>query len=170
MMNRAVMGIGNVSLKRDKSKRKMRREKEAVKVVYISTPMKVKTSASRFRSLVQELTGRHSDIARIMEANDGATDFEAFTDYRRGGGDDDRVLGGMNDEAIRQSSPSFFRFPMVNNSVEESPTSSESVAEPPLDDQAFSSQMDEQFQAMFPLDLFLNLNSSDLDGDVLGSY
>ncbi|KAJ0444670.1 putative sigma factor binding protein [Helianthus annuus] len=35
-----------------------------LKVVYISSPMKVKTSASRFRSLVQELTGRDSDITR----------------------------------------------------------------------------------------------------------
>ncbi|XP_031111266.1 uncharacterized protein LOC116015363 [Ipomoea triloba] len=161
----------DVGLKRDNRTRKTRKEK-AVKVVYISTPMKVKTSASRFRSLVQELTGRHSDIARIMENNDGATDFEVFPDLDgAGAGDDDRVMiGGLNDEGHRHSSPSFFRFPMVNNSVEESPTSSESLAEPPLDDHVFSSQVDEQFQAMFPLDLFLNLNSADLDGDILGSY
>nr|GMD59489.1 sigma factor binding protein 1, chloroplastic-like [Ipomoea batatas]GMD62227.1 sigma factor binding protein 1, chloroplastic-like [Ipomoea batatas]GME16226.1 sigma factor binding protein 1, chloroplastic-like [Ipomoea batatas] len=167
-MNRTAMDVG---LKRDNRTRKTRKEK-AVKVVYISTPMKVKTSASRFRSLVQELTGRHSDIARIMENNDGATDFEVFPDLAgAGAGDDDRVIiGGLNDEGHRHSSPSFFRFPMVNNSVEESPTSSESLAEPPLDDQVFSSQVDEQFQAMFPLDLFLNLNSADLDGDILGSY
>nr|GLL40845.1 uncharacterized protein LOC109181759 [Ipomoea trifida] len=163
-MNRTAMDAG---LKRDNRTRKTRKEK-AVKVVYISTPMKVKTSASRFRSLVQELTGRHSDIARIMENNDGATDFEVFPDLA---GDDDRVMiGGLNDEGNRHSSPSFFRFPMVNNSVEESPTSSESLAEPPLDDHVFSSQADEQFQAMFPLDLFLNLSSADLDGDILGSY
>ncbi|KAL4586309.1 hypothetical protein LXL04_010945 [Taraxacum kok-saghyz] len=35
-----------------------------LKVVYISSPMKVTTSASRFRTLVQELTGRDSDISR----------------------------------------------------------------------------------------------------------
>ncbi|RZC77664.1 hypothetical protein C5167_001853 [Papaver somniferum] len=34
-----------------------------VKVVYISNPMMVKTSVSEFRSLVQELTGRDSDIS-----------------------------------------------------------------------------------------------------------
>ncbi|KAI3967364.1 hypothetical protein MKW92_052453 [Papaver armeniacum] len=34
-----------------------------VKVVYISNPMKVKTSVSEFRSLVQELTGRDYDIS-----------------------------------------------------------------------------------------------------------
>ncbi|KVH97370.1 VQ-like protein [Cynara cardunculus var. scolymus] len=40
------------------------RKKSKLKVVYISSPMKVKTSASKFRALVQELTGRHSDISR----------------------------------------------------------------------------------------------------------
>ncbi|XP_051124203.1 sigma factor binding protein 1, chloroplastic-like [Andrographis paniculata] len=35
----------------------------SLKVVYISTPMKVETSASRFRSLVQQLTGKDSDIS-----------------------------------------------------------------------------------------------------------
>ncbi|XP_019187217.1 PREDICTED: uncharacterized protein LOC109181759 [Ipomoea nil] len=166
-MNRTAMDVGS---KRDKTTRKTRKEK-AVKVVYISTPMKVKTSASRFRSLVQELTGRHSDTARIMEANDGATDFEFVPDLAAAAGGDDGVIFGALKNEGRHSSPSFFRYPMVNNSVEESPTSSESLAEPPLDDQVFSSQVDEQFQAMFPLDLFLDLNSSDLDGDdILGSY
>ena len=40
----------------------------AMKVVYISTPMKVKTSASKFRAIVQELTGRESDVVGIMES------------------------------------------------------------------------------------------------------
>ncbi|KAF3434255.1 hypothetical protein FNV43_RR25358 [Rhamnella rubrinervis] len=43
--------------------------RKGVKVVYISTPMKVKTSASEFRALVQELTGRDSDTAGFMETN-----------------------------------------------------------------------------------------------------
>ncbi|PKA48144.1 Sigma factor binding protein 1, chloroplastic [Apostasia shenzhenica] len=34
-----------------------------MKVVYFSNPMRVTTTASAFRSLVQELTGRHSVIA-----------------------------------------------------------------------------------------------------------
>lgn len=42
--------------------------KRGVKVVYISSPMKVKTSASEFRMIVQELTGRDSDVVRIMES------------------------------------------------------------------------------------------------------
>ncbi|XP_010548817.1 PREDICTED: uncharacterized protein LOC104820144 [Tarenaya hassleriana] len=47
----------NMMGKRRKSK------KEDIKVVYISSPIKVKTSASEFRALVQELTGKDSDIA-----------------------------------------------------------------------------------------------------------
>lgn len=37
------------------------KKKVAVKVVYISNPMKVKASASQFRALVQQLTGRDAD-------------------------------------------------------------------------------------------------------------
>ncbi|CAN1316158.1 Sigma factor binding protein 1, chloroplastic [Linum perenne] len=40
---------------------------DQVKVVYISSPMKVKTTAAEFRALVQELTGKDSDTARLME-------------------------------------------------------------------------------------------------------
>ncbi|KAI3744052.1 hypothetical protein L1987_57124 [Smallanthus sonchifolius] len=54
-----------------------------LKVVYISSPMKVKTSASRFRSLVQELTGRDSDISRY---NAGYFDPTAPTTSTQGDG------------------------------------------------------------------------------------
>lgn len=57
-----------------KTKRESKRRppgKRGVKVVYISSPMKVKTSASEFRATVQELTGRDSDVARLMEGANG---------------------------------------------------------------------------------------------------
>ncbi|XP_057807912.1 uncharacterized protein LOC131022442 [Salvia miltiorrhiza] len=54
---------------------------ESLKVVYISSPMKVRTSAARFRSLVQELTGKNSDIAPYMDSDGGA-----LVDYRDEGG------------------------------------------------------------------------------------
>ncbi|KAI3796429.1 hypothetical protein L1987_39099 [Smallanthus sonchifolius] len=54
-----------------------------LKVVHISSPMKVKTSASRFRSLVQELTGRDSDISRY---NAGYFDPTAPTTSTQGDG------------------------------------------------------------------------------------
>ncbi|GAA0173864.1 hypothetical protein LIER_27381 [Lithospermum erythrorhizon] len=50
-----------------------KRENPSIKVVYICTPMKVKTSASRFRALVQELTGRDSDVATLMMEGDKST-------------------------------------------------------------------------------------------------
>lgn len=52
--------------------RQSRRDKKEIKVTYISSPMKVKTSASNFRSLVQELTGQDSNVADMfisIEAN-----------------------------------------------------------------------------------------------------
>uniref|UniRef100_A0ACD5ZP82 Uncharacterized protein n=1 Tax=Avena sativa TaxID=4498 RepID=A0ACD5ZP82_AVESA len=38
--------------------------KKPIKVVYISNPMRVKTSAADFRALVQDLTGRHADPSK----------------------------------------------------------------------------------------------------------
>ncbi|PON53324.1 VQ motif containing protein [Parasponia andersonii] len=46
-----------------------RNRRKGVKVVYISSPMKVKTSAAKFRALVQELTGINSDAERFIEMN-----------------------------------------------------------------------------------------------------
>ncbi|KAK1319345.1 hypothetical protein QJS10_CPB04g00499 [Acorus calamus] len=40
-------------------------KKKPIKVVYISNPMRVETSPSEFRSLVQELTGQDSDVSRF---------------------------------------------------------------------------------------------------------
>ncbi|KAJ6713246.1 SIGMA FACTOR BINDING PROTEIN 1 CHLOROPLASTIC [Salix purpurea] len=58
-----------------------KRSKKPIKVVYISSPMKVNTSASEFRALVQELTGKDSDATRFMD-NDGAE-----THHQRAGHD-----------------------------------------------------------------------------------
>ncbi|KAK9741918.1 hypothetical protein RND81_03G137500 [Saponaria officinalis] len=52
-----------------------------MKVVYISTPLKVKTSASNFRQLVQELTGRESDVVRIMEKRDFNNNYNNINNY-----------------------------------------------------------------------------------------
>lgn len=49
-----------------KNKRASRRDKKEIKVTYISSPVKVKTSASNFRALVQELTGQYSNVAETM--------------------------------------------------------------------------------------------------------
>ncbi|OIW15476.1 hypothetical protein TanjilG_32880 [Lupinus angustifolius] len=64
--------------KRSKPKKKNQNNIKPMKVVYISNPMKVKTSASKFRALVQELTGQDAesppDPSRFQESghdNDG---------------------------------------------------------------------------------------------------
>ncbi|CAI9769483.1 unnamed protein product [Fraxinus pennsylvanica] len=131
----------------DKKKTKSKRNiKNSLKVVYISSPMKVKTSATRFRSLVQELTGRHSDVSRFMEYN-GCNDYQDF---------DDHSDGSLQPKTV-----------IDDSTQRESPTSSDSIHLEPLDnDSVFSSQMEQQFAEIFSADLYFN--SSELD--VLGSY
>ncbi|CAM0883160.1 unnamed protein product [Alopecurus aequalis] len=46
--------------------------KKPIKVVYISNPMRVKTSAAGFRALVQELTGRNADPSKYSADDDAA--------------------------------------------------------------------------------------------------
>ncbi|XP_022897611.1 sigma factor binding protein 1, chloroplastic-like [Olea europaea var. sylvestris] len=138
------------------SKKKTRRNNKSnsLKVVYISSPMKVKTCASRFRSLVQELTGRHSDVSRYMETNGADADFHEIVC------EDDRVLpkSTVDDEHASLISSMDSR---------ESPTttSSDSFLEPI--DSVFSSQMDNQFGGFLPSSLLYDSRQFD---DVLGSY
>ncbi|WOL06782.1 sigma factor binding protein 1, chloroplastic-like [Canna indica] len=47
----------------------MKKKKKPVKVVYISNPMRVTTSATAFRALVQKLTGRDSDVDAAAAVN-----------------------------------------------------------------------------------------------------
>lgn len=58
-------------MKSKKKQSKRRDRKKDIKVVYISSPMKVKTCASQFRALVQELTGKDSNAAVRFMDNDG---------------------------------------------------------------------------------------------------
>ncbi|KAK3003701.1 hypothetical protein RJ639_019888 [Escallonia herrerae] len=50
------------SVHQNKATKQTKPKKKPVKVVYISNPMRVKTSASEFRALVQELTGQDADL------------------------------------------------------------------------------------------------------------
>ena len=57
--------------------------KKQIKVVYISNPMRVKTSAAGFRALVQELTGRDADPSKYSPdelGGAGAADATAAAD------------------------------------------------------------------------------------------
>ncbi|XP_061351160.1 uncharacterized protein LOC133296226 [Gastrolobium bilobum] len=63
-----MLGVNHVMMK---GKRQSKRKKKDIKVTYISSPVKVKTSASNFRATVQELTGQDSNVAEMfVEAND----------------------------------------------------------------------------------------------------
>ncbi|PIM98866.1 hypothetical protein CDL12_28650 [Handroanthus impetiginosus] len=129
------------SQRKNKGKQK---NKSSLKVVYISSPMKVKTSASNFRSLVQQLTGKNSDVSQYMEdTNNG--EFHDF-DY---------------DDDVKEKSDEYQNFSSI--SAEDTPTSSDSFLGP-LDD-VFTSQIEEQFTGIF--------SSSSFDPshmDMLGSY
>nr|XP_004249136.1 uncharacterized protein LOC101268236 [Solanum lycopersicum] len=50
-------------------------KKKPVKVVYISNPMKVNTSAEEFRALVQQLTGQHANYP-VADTNIRVADTE----------------------------------------------------------------------------------------------
>ncbi|XVE52307.1 hypothetical protein DITRI_Ditri02bG0112500 [Diplodiscus trichospermus] len=64
-----MLGVSQMKSNKKHSKRSNCRKD--MKVVYISSPMKVKTCASQFRALVQELTGKDSDSAvRFTDNND----------------------------------------------------------------------------------------------------
>ncbi|KAI4302482.1 hypothetical protein MLD38_038220 [Melastoma candidum] len=68
-----MLGVNSRKLtggKKEAGERRKGSAKKGLKVVYISSPMKVTTSAAEFRATVQELTGRDSDVARIMERGD----------------------------------------------------------------------------------------------------
>ncbi|XP_031270572.1 sigma factor binding protein 2, chloroplastic-like [Pistacia vera] len=62
---------------KDHSKRKTaetKAKKNPIKVTYISSPMKVKaSSASEFRAIVQELTGKNSDVVKDLSDDSYAT-------------------------------------------------------------------------------------------------
>lgn len=142
----------------NKSKQK-RSADSSLKVVYISSPMKVKTSASRFRTLVQELTGRDSDISRFMDTNAReAEDFEILPENY--GVSNSRNNNNHNKHHLS----AFPSFPM-EDPHRDSPTSSDSLQEQPP---SFSDLMmnEQYYQEFLKSDVFCD--SSQLD--VLGSY
>ncbi|XP_021299970.1 uncharacterized protein LOC110428462 [Herrania umbratica] len=86
-------------MKPHKKHSKRSNSKKDIKVVYISSPMKVKTCASQFRALVQELTGKDSDVAVQFMDNYGSsenspTNSDGMTTTGRVV-DDDRVVRGL---------------------------------------------------------------------------
>ncbi|MED6111934.1 hypothetical protein PIB30_056915 [Stylosanthes scabra] len=58
-----MLGVSNNHGNSNKKQSSRRGKKDNFKVTYISSPMKVTTSASKFRAVVQELTGQDSNVA-----------------------------------------------------------------------------------------------------------
>lgn len=139
-----------------KSYKGKRKSSDPLKVVYISSPMKVKTSAARFRSLVQQLTGKNSDVAQYMEGNnnDGM-----FSDFRDIDGHD------HHHQQQQQIVPSIS--PSISDPNYDTPTSSDSFLGT-ADDVFITSQMKEQllFEGLFSSDSFYDASQMDM----LGSY
>ncbi|KAI8545995.1 hypothetical protein RHMOL_Rhmol07G0081200 [Rhododendron molle] len=133
-----------------KNSRKRKGRRERVKVVYISSPVKVKTSASRFRALVQELTGRDSDVSRYVEANNGS--------YYH----DHHSQGVVVDRGISNS---------VSDRVSDSTTSSDSYLElePSFEDLLMNSNGQGGFLGMFPSSNLICDPGFEFHG-VLGEY
>ncbi|KAK7271495.1 hypothetical protein RJT34_27445 [Clitoria ternatea] len=59
-----MLGVNNHVMKGKKQGK--RNCKKDIKVTYISSPMKVEICASKFRELVQELTGQDSNVAEVF--------------------------------------------------------------------------------------------------------
>ncbi|KAF8395707.1 hypothetical protein HHK36_019657 [Tetracentron sinense] len=104
-------------------------KKKPFKVVYISNPMKVTTSASKFRALVQELTGKDSNLA------DAAAKFSEFDASQT-----------VPDQEMKVTDDHVLEVPWVEPSLESPGTSNESSFEPfESFDDIFTTQMLENF-------------------------
>ncbi|KAI3994006.1 hypothetical protein MKX01_003019 [Papaver californicum] len=92
------------------STNKCKKISKPIKVVYISNPMKVKTCVSEFRSLVQELTGRDSDISSLSFDRSRFTDSNEIKNFQTVSHDDHRsenmkvnlARNNTNDSSIHQ--------------------------------------------------------------------
>ncbi|CAJ2671655.1 unnamed protein product [Trifolium pratense] len=83
--NSIISSLQQTPTKITKSKKK---KNKPIKVVYISNPMKVTTSASEFRALVQELTGQYA------ESPPDPSRYQEFS------GDDSSADGGCSENRI----------------------------------------------------------------------
>ncbi|KAL6989746.1 hypothetical protein U1Q18_015497 [Sarracenia purpurea var. burkii] len=111
----------------ENASRKTKRKREEVKVVYISSPVKVTACVSSFRALVQKLTGRNSDLSRLVQT-DCDCDYDSKTSLDQGS----RGTNGRRSEPRR-----------------ESPASSESLFEH-SGGALIASSAEEGFLGMFP--------------------
>lgn len=118
----------NRSLKQAKARKK------PIKVVYISSPMKVRTSVSKFRSVVQGLTGRDSDPAQLEKV----LGIDCVDEPRRV---PDQEIEGLDDEPSHATP-----VPAVDHELESSSASADSSIE--SFDDVFTPEMLENFTGL----------------------
>ncbi|CAJ1958963.1 unnamed protein product [Sphenostylis stenocarpa] len=94
-----MLGVNNHVVMMKRKGQSKRGHKKDVKVTYISSPMMVKTSASNFRALVQELTGQASNVADMFVEADY---------YCCDGVHDDGVQKGTNIQPLSYTSDAYF--------------------------------------------------------------
>lgn len=133
-------------------KTKTKKKQQPVKVVYISNPMKVKTSAAKFRALVQELTGQDAEFPDPTKFHAAAIEVDVDVGVGVGGHqvvpESTKMIGDDDDEdheAVADEVAS-----METSSCHEQPESSGSTAlYEPFDD-AFMPEMIENLSGVFP--------------------
>ncbi|XVE60975.1 hypothetical protein DITRI_Ditri06bG0003700 [Diplodiscus trichospermus] len=133
-----------------KAKSKKKNNNKPIKVVYISNPMKVKTSASKFRALVQELTGQYAEFP-------DPTKFSAHTDDDGGGGGNQTVpdAGKNSNDGHAQEVPRVGELAVGNHHHEQLYSTraydyQEDVPFETFDDEVFTPQMLENFTGFLP--------------------
>lgn len=156
MMNNGVQQ--RTPTKRTKPKKKS--NNNPIKVVYISNPMKVKTSASEFRALVQELTGQNAepipDPSRFQEPEPESDDGSGRGGYKMN--ISENCLMKINGRDDDENDHSLVVTPKVdpnNNYCQGQSASGGSSMDSfePFDD-VFTPQMIENISAMLPESVF----------------
>ncbi|KAF3961263.1 hypothetical protein CMV_014103 [Castanea mollissima] len=136
-----------------KKAKQPKKNNNPVKVVYISNPMKVKTSASQFRALVQELTGQNSELP---DPTKFSNKYEHVGGHQHQTGpdpminDDSKMDGGDDDDDDHSQQE---EVPTVDPSTsQEQPESSSSQFEPY--DDVFTPQMIDNLSGLLPNTVF----------------
>lgn len=154
---------------RKSTKKKTKPKSKAVKVVYISNPMKVKTCPSRFRALVQELTGQDAEFPAdptkwYFTSADGNINggdlIIGAADPNPTDSDERRIVGPGNNNNITDDNDDDEHEAVVLSEV---PTvgpavvaAAPHVPSQPLDDEIFTAQMMENFSGLFQSSLYYN--------------
>ncbi|KAI4300885.1 hypothetical protein L6164_034212 [Bauhinia variegata] len=148
-MNMDTNSVSSVQQKTPSKRSKTK--KNPIKVVYISNPMKVKTSASKFRALVQELTGQDAEFPPDL----ASTKFQDHNN-RDDGSDSGGGTGSVGGSHLTESENSETKIGDDHkHMVGMHQVGQERVERfEPLDVDVFTPQMMENFSAFLPASVF----------------